>query len=56
MDYQNIQWQSGNISCEPSAELSSVLDEMTDINPSFQDCGIIICNETDLSAAVSVKK
>ena len=56
MNYQNIQWQSGTIPCEPSAELSSVLDEMTDINPSFRDCGIIICNETDLSAAVSVKK
>ena len=56
MDYQNIQWQSGNIPCEPSAELSSVLDEMTDINPSFRDCGIIICSETDLSAAVNVKK
>ncbi|MBP5448975.1 MAG: hypothetical protein J6Y01_02555, partial [Spirochaetales bacterium] len=56
MDYQNIQWQSGDIPCEPSAELYSVLDEMTDINPSFQDCGIIICTETVLSAAVSVRK
>ena len=56
MDYQNIEWLTGNMMCEPTAEMTAVIDGMTDINPAFQDCGIIISSETDLSSAVSVKK
>ncbi|MBP5705949.1 MAG: hypothetical protein J6W76_01590, partial [Spirochaetales bacterium] len=58
MNCQKIEWLNGDMPCEAlpqTAEITTVIDDMTDINPAMIDCGIIVGSETDSSAVMIVK-